>query len=172
MGHRIRAFVGDAASFSAFRAIAPASRLYSLSPSTHLLVLLLQDDLHDALHRANGTGDWLEGAGPLLSSSDFQFAARASERAPLAYIETDYFGGEGMQHAVLWQHGSLAIGPLTLNVQTGTQRATSLWPINVVLRALGIAATMHEDEFTRLGLGAFRDAESIQERAASRAISS
>jgi hypothetical protein len=170
MGHRIRAFVGHAIAFAAFRPIKTDVRLYSLSGATNLLVLALDDELHDALHRANGTGDWLEGAGPLLSSSDCQFAARASERAPLAYIETDYLGGEGMQHAVLWQNGLLAIGPLTLNVQTGAQRATSLWPINVVLRALGIAATMHEDEFTRLGLGAFRDTEAIRSSAPSRTI--
>ncbi len=165
MGHRVRAFVGDALAFAHFRQVAPAAKLYRLSPATDLVVLPLDEELHDALHRLNGTGDWPENGGPLLSTSDLQFAARASDRAPIAYIETDYFGGNGLQHALLWKSGMLAIGPLSLDIQTGAQRPTSLWPINVVLRALGVAATLHEDEFTRLGLGRYRDNEAITDKA-------
>jgi hypothetical protein len=47
----------------------------------------------------------------------------------------------------------------------GRQRAPTLWPINVVLRALGVRATTTEDEFSVFGLGGFRANAAIHERA-------
>lgn len=165
MGHHVRLFVGEAGAFALYRTLVPAMTLYRLRQSTEFAVLPLDDELQDRLHHAYGTGDWSENGGPRLSSSDMTFAARASSAAPLAYLETDYFGGTGLQHAVLWRAGALTIGPMTLDVQLSQQRPTSLWPINVVLRTLGVAATLHEDEFIRLGLGEYRSNEDILGRA-------
>lgn len=164
MGHHIRIFIGEAAAFNLYRATFPGLALFRLTEATPLLVLPLDDDFHDELHKSYGTGDWNEHGGPRLSTSDMTFAARASAEAPLAYVETDYFGGNGLQHAIMWRSGALAIGPATLDVQLSQNRPTSLWPINVVLRALGVAATLHEDEFTRAGLGRYRFLDDIAER--------
>ncbi|HRK19480.1 MAG TPA: hypothetical protein PK970_11030 [Hyphomicrobiaceae bacterium] len=166
MAHCTRLFIGEPAAFTLFRRDLPGCTLFRLRPGAGLVVLPLDEALQDRMHRLNGTGDWMDGSGPALSSTDFAFAARASADAPLAYIETDYSEGSGLQHAVLWRGGTLAIGPLTLDIQLSEKRPTSLWPINVVLRALGVAATFAEDEFSRTGLADYRTNDAIVERAA------
>lgn len=165
LAHCTRLFIGERAAFTLFRRDLSGCALYRLRPGAGLAVLPLDEALQDRLHRRNGTGDWADGGGPALSSTDFAFAARASADAPLAYIETDYADGSGLQHAVLWRGGAMVIGPLTLDVRLSEQRPTSLWPINVVLRTLGVAATFAEDEFVRAGLADYRTNEAIVERA-------
>lgn len=34
-----------------------------------------------------------------------------SVKAPLAYVETEYFGGTGVQGAVVWSNGQIIFGP-------------------------------------------------------------
>lgn len=70
--------------------------------------------------------------------------AQASEAQQIAYIETDYFGGEGGQGAVVFSEGNCTYGPVF--AQDG--------PINEALRVLGVSVIGEAfDEFDALGLG-------------------
>ena len=120
----------------------------------------ISENVHDELHAAYGTGDWLE-EGALLTSTDLAFAASASRAAPLAYLQTDFFGSEGEQVAMLWRDGGLALTPMRLSSTLMQSRAPSFWPINIALKGLGVVASPSEDEFTTFGLGDWRHTEDI-----------
>lgn len=165
MGHNVRIFVGTPAALAVFRQLEPALALYTLTSASELAVLPFDDDLQDRLHQRFGTGDWPETQSILLSTTDQSFAADCSMRAPLAYVETDYFGGNGTQSAMLWQAGQVLIGPITLDRAQGEQRQPALWPINVVLRTLGVRSKAPEDEFAVFGLSNYRSNDDIHSRA-------
>jgi hypothetical protein len=166
MAHEVALFVGTAVSLRPFAEMLPEARAYTLTPDADIAVLPFNEALEAALQRRFGTGDWPEGQALLLSSTVQTFAAECSQRAPLAYLETHYDGAGGQQAAVLWQGGRAVVGPATLDVSgVGRQRVPTLWPINVVLRTLGVRATASEDEFSAFGLGNFRSNDRIHERA-------
>ena len=73
-------------------------------------------------------------------------AARASHRAKIAYVETEYSGGDGAQAAVVWEQGDVIAGPLV--ARSG--------PINSALRDLGVRAQGDMDEFDAVGFSAVR----------------
>ncbi len=151
----------------AFTQASRAARIFALRPEAQIFVVPLSDDLQDDLHSQFGTGDWLE-RGPRISTGDMAFAAKASRLAGVGYLETEYFGGDGEQSAVLWKGGELAVGPLCFAINgkdSGIGRPRSLWPINVVLRGLGFVATSFADEFEAFGLGDYRSVDDIEARA-------
>ena len=69
---------------------------------------------YDHLHQQHALRvnpfDWLD-----ISAADL--LAQASNTAALAYVEADYFGGVGTQHAAVWHAGTLAWGPISLAEQ-------------------------------------------------------
>jgi len=170
MSHGIRAFVGPKAALRPFAGVVPRATAYALVPAAPYFVLPVTEAVLDALHAAYGTGEWLEGAAPhgapMLTSTDLAFAAKASLGSALAYVETDYFGGEGAQRAVAWIDGEIAVKPAAF--ATASQRSHTLWPVNTALRAIGVKAAgpaATGDEFTVMGLGHFRSNEEIISRA-------
>lgn len=97
-----------------------------------------------------------------LSAALVQAIVEATRSGPLAYIETDYFGGIGRQSAIAWHKGQLALGPLT----SATSAASNIYQvplceeaINQALRYLGVWRQNGHDEFDMLGLGKFRNTE-------------
>jgi len=74
-----------------------------------------------------------------------EHAARAKK---IAYVEAEFFGGEGMQAAAIWEEGRLVFGPIAASDA-----------INQALRMIGVAKNEHPDEFEALGLGRHRDTE-------------
>lgn len=155
MGHNVRLFAGRPDVLGAYRAVLPVAELFELTSNAEFAVLPLDDDLHDALHRVYPAGEWRAGA-VRLSDGDMAFAARASERGPLAYLETNYFGGAGFQAAALWKDGSLVLAPVVLNVIVHAGIPPSTWPINTALRLMGLATHEDKDEFDSFGLGFYR----------------
>jgi hypothetical protein len=81
-------------------------------------------------------------------------AARAARNAPVAYVEAEYFGGAGEQHAVTWRGGP---GEFAQSELPGA--------INQALAALGVRRVASasggrlQDEFDSVGLGRHRSAE-------------
>jgi hypothetical protein len=71
-----------------------------------------------------------------------------SESAKVAYIEAEYFGGEGIQACNLYSNGLEFEQPLI-----------SMDAINHALQWLGIDRTDEMDEFDNFGLGTHRDTE-------------
>ena len=93
------------------------------------------------------------------------FAAETSRRGVLAYLETDYSGGGGLQAATLWGGGATAIRPISMTADEGRQRPRATWPINAALRGLGVVAASGMDEFDTFGLAPYRSLDVIRERA-------
>ncbi len=163
--HAIRLFVGQIATLQRFHAVAPAARLYTLTPGASFAVLPFDADIQDALHQRHGTGDWDDKAGHSLSSNDIAFAARASAVGPLAFVETDYTGEHGTQSAALWIGGATTMAPITLDTATALTRPPAFWPINAALRGLGIKPAPPLDEFTVFGLRLWTSNEAIHDGA-------
>jgi len=79
-------------------------------------------------------------------------ALAVSEAAPVAYISTEYFGGDGGQDAAAWKNRASVFSPTT-------QGYSREWPdssISQALRAIGVTADASKDEFDSLGLGNHR----------------
>jgi len=161
MEHVLRLFVGPVPALAALAGGAPDARIYELTAASDLLVLLLDDGLHEALHAAYGTGEWLE-SGPRLTTRDLAAGAAASRGAGLAYVEIEAGDGEGRQSAVVWIDGALAMHPVTMSVRERRARAPAFWPVNAALRALGVKALGGVDELSTFGLAGLRDASDLE----------
>jgi hypothetical protein len=89
-----------------------------------------------------------------LRPSDVAFVSAASRNGPIAYIETEYFGGEGRQSAALWRDGALVMDLVTESSEQTGDLAEA--PINRALRQLGVVVGDHFDEFSAQGLDRYR----------------
>jgi hypothetical protein len=173
MGHRLRLFAGPKAALRPIAAVSPHARAFALTPLASVFVVPLTDDLHDDLHRHNGTGEWLDFnnqmSAPLFTTTDMAFAARASAGSALAWLETNYFGGRGEQIAAVWIGGALHMKPTVMRDDEARHvslRPASLRPINVAMRLFGIvAASPDQDEFDAFGLGSVLTNEDLVVRA-------
>ena len=85
---------------------------------------------------------------PSLPESIGALCNSLSENGSLAYIEAEIFGGVGMQASAVFRDGLLAASPVV------SDRA-----INQALRALGVRAGEHMDEFAAVDLGRFRSTD-------------
>ncbi|MBR7835569.1 hypothetical protein KDL01_20005 [Actinospica durhamensis] len=84
--------------------------------------------------------------------------ADASRGGPVAYVEADYFGGTGQQHAAVWDGGVLAWGPMTIVFRQKTPPQGTA--ISQALRRLGvISPDESQDEFDAVGLRRHRHLE-------------
>ncbi len=88
------------------------------------------------------------------------WAREQSNRFPIAYIQTDYFGGLGAQQAIVWRHGRVQTGPLETSNLDGRATPVTDAAINQAARQLGVQREHTLDEFEALGLGNYRDNES------------
>ena len=82
-----------------------------------------------------------------------QIALRISSDSPVAYVSTEYFGGDGGQDAMAWSQGEVIFSPQS-------QGYGEAWPntsISRALRAIGVIAEQGKDEFDTLGLGRHRE---------------
>jgi hypothetical protein len=109
--------------------------------------------------------------------------AELSTHGPVAYLEAAFFGGEGLQAAVVWNDGVTVLGPII--EQAGERRWLHEGAINQALREIGVTAErpyryrppkhtivhaliwrlgipptpVGKDEFATLGLGRARRTE-------------
>ena len=110
--------------------------------------LPLDDDELDRLFSEPGPYD---GHFTYLSEALLSLILEHSRRQPLAYIETEYFGGLGDQSAVLARDGTIAFGP-----------AEGPGTINHALQLMGVTASVPGlDEFDTIGLGWVRNNDDI-----------
>jgi hypothetical protein len=111
-----------------------------------LLLMPITDDLLRELGEEDPSDPQLVGCFEGLSARVEEFAVSLSRVAPIAYVETEYFGGVGVQGAAVWIDGArrLLIEPC----ESG--------PINDALRLLGVVAREGVDEFDSVGLGRHR----------------
>lgn len=87
------------------------------------------------------------------------FLTGLSHHGPLAYVETEYFGGMGSQAAAAFSAGHV-LPPSPLSGDGS---------INTALRSIGIASTTGDDEFDYIGLSQHRHTSDWMEAATERA---
>lgn len=160
MEHKISVFVGPWRALAGLTAGITDPPIVMLDASPDRFILAADDDLLDALHRINGTGEWLD-HGARLSSTDLAAAARASKGCALAYLETNYVGHAGSQSAAVWHDGDASLKPATMAADELHRRAPQFWPVNAALRSIGVVAAPGEDEFTTFGLAAYHTNDAI-----------
>jgi hypothetical protein len=111
--------------------------------------------LSEALLREIHHG-WRDAAGRAPGIQGFEFLAPPVERwtravssgSPIAYVETEYYGGEGFERSAVFRDSQLILGPLD-----------GAGAVNQALRALGVQPKPGEEEFAAAGLGRHRSVE-------------
>jgi hypothetical protein len=104
----------------------------------HLPLLPTTDALFDA---ATAAGASSPGGLSNVPAAFGRMLAACSANGPVAYVEAEFFGGTGEQHAQVWDNGAVVLGPLHLGENepippTGT-------PISQALRRLGVTKGNH-----------------------------
>ncbi len=87
-----------------------------------------------------------------LSDGLHALAMDLSQKSPVAYVSTYYFGGQGGQDALVWDKGTLRFSPTS--PEYGQSWPNS--PISQALRMIGVVAEQGMDEFDTVGLGKHR----------------
>ncbi|MFF4463210.1 hypothetical protein ACFY13_27170 [Streptomyces mirabilis] len=129
----------------------PTARVVSLGQGLSLMPIT--DQLFDAA--TDGTvgslGFWRLPGGFDKRLADWSAAG------VVAYVEAEYFGGVGEQHAAVWADGAVVLGPLLVAESQHFGSAGS--PISQALRRLGVVAYAPTDEFATVGLDRHRHSE-------------
>lgn len=149
MGHFIQAIVAPVS--TARRLI---DRWPELSACTHNgqhILFPIDSQLIDAKIGPNITPQETDQTFTLRTVELRRLLAKLSADGILAYVETEYHGGQGGQGAVVIQDGKEIMPPEWSESDT----------INRALRLLGVGSTNTEDEFLMLGLGMSRDNDDL-----------
>jgi len=153
MGHAIQALLIPDGAAGLVPERLPHTRAISIGHGIQLVPVL--DETFDALgEQSPDLPDPPEVEFWKLSGPIVRVALELSQHGPVAYIETDYFGGTGEQAAIVWEDG---------RVRMPAQQARS-GPINEALRLMGVRAGIMRDEFEAVGLGAHRSNDDWLER--------
>lgn len=92
-----------------------------------------------------------------LSAAMNAWAAERSRAFPLAYVQTEYTGGPGVQSAIVWDGGEVVFGPIATGDYVGEDATPRLErAINRALRLLGVSKGREIDEYAALDLGRHR----------------
>ena len=154
MGHVIATFV---AKRHAARALSHALGNVPVYKLNHpeLLLVPVNDDAFDAVVVAKGESALAGTEFWRLTEALMDIAAEVSAGyGPIAYAETDYFGGTGVQSAAAWIQGKLAMPPTT----------HPAGPINAALHTIGLERANGLDEFDTLGLAQVRRMDAFEDR--------
>jgi hypothetical protein len=168
MGHVLHAVIGANRTLDALKSwhqlrIIPLPQDFGLIP----LTTALHDDIVELANAREP--DPYPGFERL--SAGVELVLRESSRTgPLAYIETDYFGGVGTQRAIAWQDREVLIGPFATETSWNDAgliaEPKEAGAINQVLAVLGVWTRGNFDHFDMLGLSHFRSTESATRKSA------
>jgi hypothetical protein len=144
MSHYIQGIVCRRTLLSAAKRLIPGGRGAALAQD--FCFIPITDSLFDDLRaRYPEAADIKNGFERLSGPVEFVAKALSAEDA-VAYVETEYFGGDGGQAAIVWKAGHVVLSATSQNVG----------PINNALAFLGVDRRNHHDEFDALGLGKYR----------------
>jgi hypothetical protein len=145
MGHIVQAFIASRAALERIQQQFSKSQVVDLQQGLALLPLL--NELYDAIPNEEDT-DLVDKHFTFLTPKIVQLIIRHSEREPIGYFETEYFGGLGDQGAILGKDGKIIFGP---EVGSGS--------INRMLALMSFESNGIQDEFDTIGLRRFRSNE-------------
>ncbi|MFB4318412.1 hypothetical protein [Actinomadura sp. 21ATH] len=157
MSYELHAVVGD---FDRLRGLSAGLPRAVVVPLRQRLGLLpMTGEIFDEL---GGGGGRRRAEGPfvLMSPALDALLAEWSRGGPVAYVEADFFGGDGEQTAALWEGGLRTWGPENAWNPPGRPET---WPINAALARLGAVRAGPFDLFDTIGFGQERDMEGWRE---------
>ncbi len=140
------AILGDASTLKSRLGTASAARVIDLSGGLGMVPLT------ESLLRDIQRG-WRDSQGSAHVAGVFEFLTPAVENwvralsmgLSVAYMETEYFGGEGFERSAVFRDANAILGPLD-----------GAGAVNRALRALGVAPGPGQEEFDAAGLGRHR----------------
>jgi hypothetical protein len=152
MGHHIFGFIAPCDQLADAAATLPDARTAPLAAGYAFLPLAapFHDEEEPSAHAATIQ----------LTATLGEWAAEQSKRFQIAYIETDYFGGRGVQAAIVWSNGTVVFGAVATPDYSAFEKPRPPQQggaINQALRRLGVSRRPASDEFDTLGLGRHRD---------------
>lgn len=151
MGYYLRAVIGHQGTLTD---LAASLRSSPVEIWSGIEIVPWTDELFDALGQSDPASE-IQGVHYGHSALRSLLEA-ASAESRLAYIEAEFFGGQGEQGAVVFHSGQVVwaspFGPVQPPI-----RAQS--PISGALSQLGVSATNGQDEFDTVGLGLHRRTE-------------
>lgn len=160
MSHRIKAFIGKPAAIACL--LPPmndlSTYLHTLPQGFHLL---FYDESRFQAYVSCYVRRHLRPA-PLETDWTIQYIATLCPTGCIGFVETDYWAGIGKQSAILVRNGTS--GPYLCNdafdLNWGRRSLyryqESRFPINTVLRELGVVALPGMDEFDSVDLALYR----------------
>ncbi|MDX2006367.1 MAG: hypothetical protein SFU83_13905 [Meiothermus sp.] len=168
MGHSVRIVVGSRGALEWLATRWVKARVCDLRLGYAGMPLTdeLADDINDLLQKPTRIVPF-----ELLSESHHEVLEQSSQHAPLAYLETKYFGGTGSQCAVMFEGGRVTLGPLKTYTPWDEkllkygQVPSREGAINAVLRAMGVWRRPGSDEFETLELGRYRSNDALLRQA-------
>ncbi|MEU7585829.1 hypothetical protein AB0A95_05960 [Micromonospora sp. NPDC049230] len=119
---------------------------FALLPVTPQLIVELTGSLPDYAADDPSAG---QPFGLVLSPPLVELLSAWSMSGPVAYLEAEFFGGDGYQSAAVWLGGTLSWGPHFDDVLDAPR---DRWPINSALTRLGVEPGTWIDPFAELGL--------------------
>ena len=142
------ALLGDSACLKSGLAELPGARVIDLQGLA--MVPLSEALLREIQRQWRGSegSTRVEGVFEFLTPPVESWVRALSKGSTLAYLETEYFGGEGFERSVVFRDSHVLLGPLD-----------GAGAINGALRALGVAAKPGQEEFDFVGLGRHRSLE-------------
>ncbi len=143
------ALLGDASTLKSRLGAASGSRVIELSAGLGMVPLTesLLRDIQRGWRDSKGA-EHIAGIFEFLTPAVENWARALSGGLAVAYIETEYFGGEGFERSAVFRDSNVILGPL----EGGGA-------VNRALRALGVAAQPGQEEFDAAGLGRHRSLE-------------
>lgn len=142
------ALLGDSTAFSLELPVYSSARRVDLKAGVAMIPL--GEQLLAEIH-ASGTPaptPSIAGAFEFLAPGVEAWVKVLSAGGPTAFVETEFYGGEGFERAAVWSMGKPALGPLD-----------GAGSINQALRALGVKAPKANKEFETVGLDQYRSVE-------------
>ena len=157
MGYSLEAVVGRKPVAEAFASPLPSAFVVELAQG-FALVPITAEVINDLSPNDPWIGAQLAGfSDPEMPPALAAACAGASSLGALAYVEAEFFGGDGAQAAVVWERGSVA-----LEVVDDENNPPPILDaaINRALRRLAVQRrSCQQDEFDLLGLGRVRRTE-------------
>ena len=146
MGHNISGFIARREEISELLKDCVSAHIIPLSQG--FCFVPMSDELYDQLTTGRDfPADICDERFRYLSSKLFQIGREFSKKTPLAYIETDYFGGSGFQCAVAWNNGDVELYPSLAGREKDFQVDNNYsYPINRALSEIGVRGYLMEGE--------------------------
>lgn len=144
MGHFLRAFIGDKENLTPIQEKYYSSKLIELSDN--IFMIPMTDELFDEINQLETSSEI--SSFELLTKNIEKKILELIEGKKLAYVESEFFGGQGGHIGLLWENGHRTF--------MGDFKKSTM---NEILKRLGVIRMGLKDEFETIGLDRHRYTE-------------